>query len=178
MKNHIVRIAITGPECAGKTLLAEALAHHYGEPVAAEYAREYLAARGPQYSEADLVQIAKGQVENEEEAVAKAQGMAFFDTDMLVMKIWAFFRFGNVPFLIDQAHNHRPYHLRLLCRPDLPWEPDPLRESPDQDERDLLFGLFESQLKAASAHYAIIQGEGATRLEQAIQAIGGYMKRR
>ena len=39
----MMKIAITGPECVGKTTLSLALAKHYDTHVVSEYARTYLA---------------------------------------------------------------------------------------------------------------------------------------
>ena len=38
----IIRIAITGPESTGKSMLTAQLAKHYKAVMVAEYAREYL----------------------------------------------------------------------------------------------------------------------------------------
>lgn len=168
---NVIKIAITGPECSGKSELTRDLAHHFGTSWAREYARQYLEKSDGVYTEGELIDICKGQIESEDMAIQKANKLVFFDTDMLVLKIWSMFRFGTVAHAIDQANALRPYHLRLLCAPDLPWQADPFRESPEQSERDLLFALFENQLIAQNAPYAIISGRGEARLECAIEAL-------
>lgn len=171
----LIRIAITGPESSGKSDLTKALAGHYQCPMATEYAREFLGHTGGVYTQADLQEIWKQQMLKEETAAKSATDLVFFDTDVLVVKIWSLFRFGNVPFKVDQANASRSYGLRLLCKPDLPWQPDPFRESPDQAERDLLFALFEKQLISMGAPYVVIEGQGDARLHQAIMAIEQHL---
>jgi NadR type nicotinamide-nucleotide adenylyltransferase len=167
----IIRIAVTGPECSGKSELTKALSEHFQVPHADEYAREFLAKSGGKYDADDLVAICKGQIAAEEAASAKAQNLVVFDTDMLVLKIWALFRFGQVPSFIEESNYRRPYHLRLLCKPDLPWEPDPFRESPDDKERELLFGFYERQLTHAGATFEVVEGTGDERFKSAISAV-------
>jgi len=170
----VVRIAITGPESAGKTSLSEALAAHFHAPLCREYARTYLQSTGGHYTESDLIEICRGQIASEEEALAKADRCVVFDTDVLVLKIWALFRFGRVPQDIERAQSERRYDVRLLCKPDLPWTPDPYRESPQQSERDLLFSIFEKQLQADRANYTIVSGAGGQRLETALKGIAQF----
>lgn len=171
MSMGIIRIAVTGPECSGKSELTKALSEHFEAPYAEEYARDFLTETGGKYDSDDLVTICKGQIAAEEAASAKARNLVVFDTDMLVLKIWALFRFGQVPSFIEESNYQRPYHLRLLCKPDLPWEPDPFRESPDERERELLFGFYERQLAHAGAAFEVVEGSGDDRLNSAISAI-------
>lgn len=56
-------ITIVGPESSGKTTLARKLAAYLGCPWVPEYAREYLEGLGRRYEEADLKEIAAGQLE-------------------------------------------------------------------------------------------------------------------
>lgn len=167
----IIRIAVTGPECSGKSELTERLSQYFNIPKAEEFAREFLSATGGNYVEKDLPEICKGQLAAEDAAVSRADRMAIFDTDMTVLKIWSMFRFGSVPAFIGRADLQRVYHLKLLCRPDLPWEPDPLRESPDPRERDLLFGIFKRHLEAGPAPFEIVEGTGEQRFRKAISLV-------
>ena len=43
----------------------------------------------------------------------------------------------------------------FLCKPDIPWEPDPLRENPEDRER--LFKLYERGLLEIGA-YNVLSG--------------------
>ncbi len=62
-----------------------------------------------------------------------------------------------------------PYKWRFLCRPDIPWEPDPLRENPH--DRDRLFDIWERELKARDLPYTIIEGGREQRLRTATNMV-------
>src|SRR5215467_10584886 len=61
------KIVAIGPESTGKSTLCEQLAKHYNTLWCPEYAREYLTIHGMNYTYDDLLTIAKGQIELEEE---------------------------------------------------------------------------------------------------------------
>lgn len=164
-----VRIAVTGPESSGKSVLTQALAAHFHTSYAPEFAREYLSSSGGAYDVHDLDRICRGQIRNEERAIQSAARLCFFDTDMLVIKIWSQFRFGTVSERIRRAVEERTYHFRLLCKPDLPWTPDPFRESPDPAERMELFAMYRRELDEAKADYFIVEGQGENRLNTTLK---------
>lgn len=164
----ILKIAITGPESSGKSILSEELAKHYNTSFAPEYAREFLEQTGGDYNYSDLIAIAKGQLRNEEIAMRQASNICFFDTDMLVLKVWAQFRYNKVPELIDSAFRKKSYDHYLLCKPDLNWEADAFRESPNQAERDLLFEIYTDELDKIGVSYKVISGNGDARVKMAV----------
>lgn len=173
----MIRVAITGPESSGKSELAKALAIHFSTAHSIEYARTYLTEKGGGYDIEDLDLICEGQLEEEENAEEAANRLVFFDTDMLVLKIWSEFRFGKVSKRIQQAYDKADYDLTLLCKPDLPWTPDHLRESPKQSERDELFELYKEALVKRNQPYTVISGAGESRLDLGIQAVLHLLKR-
>ncbi len=100
-------------------------------------------------------------------------GCLFFDTELIITKVWFLHKYGTCPnFLID-ALKENPIDFYLLCAPDLPFEPDPLRENPHL--RNYLFDWYEQEIQAQSKPYAIIRGEGLARLQSAIQALHSYL---
>ena len=163
----MLRVALTGPESTGKTTLSRLLAAHYRTTWAPEYARAYLEARGAHYAYtlADLEAIAEGQLAAEEAAAAQARQVVFFDTDLLVIKIWAEHAFGHCPEWILRRIQQQHYDLVLLLDVDLAWEPDPLREHPTH--RQHFYDLYHHELSSQVANFAEISGPPARRLEQA-----------
>jgi NadR type nicotinamide-nucleotide adenylyltransferase len=161
----IVRIAITGPESTGKSTLAKQLAEHYHTTWVPEFARSYLDQLGHSYRESDLVKIAKGQMEAESEAAAKANQLLFCDTEMIVLKIWSEYKYGRThPFIISSVEKVN-YDLYLLMDIDLPWAFDPQREHPDK--RKYFFEWYERELRIKNAPKHIIRGDFETRFKHA-----------
>ncbi len=169
----MTRIAIVGPECSGKTTLCEALTVHYGCVWVKEYARAHLEAHGPDYTEPDLLHIAMGQVRAEGEAQKRAQegsaDLIFCDTDMITIRIWSEEVFGRCATELIALSEQRQYDHWLLCRPDIPWEADPLRENPH--DRDRLFAVYEAMLNKLGKPFTIIEGERKQRMDAATIAI-------
>ncbi|WKZ66038.1 MAG: ATP-binding protein [Flavobacteriales bacterium] len=167
------RIAIVGPESSGKTTLALELSERLGAAAVPEAARAFLTGLGRPYAEADLLTIAKLQVEREElEADASGRsgsGLLLCDTDLLTIRIWSEEKFGRCdPWIVAECERRR-YDLWLLCRPDIPWEPDPLRENPHDRER--LFVAYASRLQRLARPFRIIEGTLEQRLATAWAAI-------
>ena len=165
----IKRIAITGPESTGKSMLAEKLALHYKTAWVPEFAREYLDQLSRQYRYDDILEIAKGQLRNEKLMVKDTGRYLFCDTELIVTKIWCEVKYGKChPWIIEHIERH-PYDLYLLCNIDLPWEDDPLREHPNK--REYLFNLYLNELKGRNLPYKIISGQGDNRIAEAINII-------
>jgi NadR type nicotinamide-nucleotide adenylyltransferase len=165
----MLKIVVTGPESSGKTTLARQLASHFRTIWVPEFARTYIDGLGRPYREADLLEIAEGQIALEDEMAAKADSLLFFDTSLEVIKIWAEFRYGRChPRVLEQLEKRR-HDLYLLCAPDLPWAFDPQRENPD--DRHLLFRLYQGVLTGLQVNFQEISGTGETRMARAISAV-------
>jgi len=170
----IRKIAITGPESTGKSLLAEQLAHHYKTVWVPEYARTYLEKLNHPYQETDIIKIAKGQIREELLRQNQASRFLFCDTEIVVVKIWSEVKYNRChPWILKMIENHR-YDLFLLCDIDLPWEPDPLREHPDK--RKFLFDLYHQELSGRKFPFYIVTGEGESRKSNAISFIENYFQ--
>ena len=164
-------IAVVGPESCGKTTLARAIAQHLSAPLVEEYAREYLELRSPEggYSREDVLSIAKNQWEREQQALLRNTQNLVLDTDLLVIKIWWEQKYGNChPWILDKL-NKQPTRKYLLTKPDMPWQPDPLRENPD--DREFLFDIYKRELEIRGNDYEVIDGEGSQRTQLAISSI-------
>jgi len=169
MEEKIIRIGITGPESTGKSVLAEQLAMHYRTSWVPEYSREYLEKIGRPYELEDILEIAKGQLQKEEEQSRSANRFLFCDTELIVTKIWSEVKYQHCdPWILKNIDIHR-YPLYLLCDIDLPWEYDPLREHPER--RSFLFDLYLKELSRRNFPFAVINGMGEDRLKNAIHII-------
>ncbi|MFA0961497.1 AAA family ATPase [Roseivirga sp. BDSF3-8] len=165
----MIKVVITGPESSGKTTLASSLAHHYQVPLVPEYSRQYLSRISGPYTEEDLLVIAKGQVFNEKQKASLCPGLLICDTDITVISIWSLEKFRRIAPSLADLEVSTTYHLTFLCRPDIPWEPDPLRENPH--DRDRLFILYKQRLKELRRPFTILEGSEAERLHTALNII-------
>ena|ERR1700739_4603368 len=171
---NINRIAIVGPECTGKSTLAEQLAKHYHTCFVPEYAREYIDKLNRPYTLDDIVEISKRQMKLEDELAAKANKILVCDTNLIVTKIWAEFKYKQCPAWIKENIIKRKYSLHLLTDIDIPWEADPQREHPHL--RRELFEIYRSELIAEKVPFQLISGKPEIRLQQAITAINGLTR--
>lgn len=166
------KIVLTGPESTGKTTLAQALAAFLGAPFVEEYARTYLEKLNRPYQKKDLRDIASGQIEAEETAIATANGVVILDTDLLTIKVWSEQKFGTCdPWILEQIEK-RGYDHYFLCGTDLRWTFDPLRENPD--DREMLFECYKTELIRYEKAYFELWGDEEKRLSAAI----GFLKDR
>jgi NadR type nicotinamide-nucleotide adenylyltransferase len=168
----VKKIVIIGPESSGKSTLSSQLAGHYQTIWCPEYARDYLTEKGRHYNYDDLLNIAKGQQSLEEKLLPEAKnGLYFIDTNQYVMKIWCEMAFGQCHSWILQqiAKNH--YDLYLLCKPDILWVEDELREYPDSAFRHKLYLMYKDLLVNNGTPWAEIDGEWEGRLQKAIESI-------
>lgn len=189
-------IVLTGAESAGKTTLAEAIAAELAVPCVAEFARSYFAkefagefdaecagesaaelAAKPHYEVADLVAIARGQWKAEEAASAE-YSVLVADTDLLVIRIWCEVRFGHcdpeIASAIERLTAIRRKRLYLIPYPDIPWEPDPLREHPV--ERLALHNRHLELMRSLAVDFVELRGTQASRLATALAAIAPWQR--
>ena len=173
------KIVVIGPECTGKSTLCLQLAEHYQTLWCPEYAREYLETQGKDYTYEDLLTIAKGQIDGEENVLSTVnsqQSTVFIDTDMYVMKVWCEFAFGKCHSWILNQIATRKYDLYLLCNVDLPWIKDNLREYPDVETRNKLYHYYKDIMVNQCVPWIDISGNYEERLQVAINAVDELIK--
>jgi NadR type nicotinamide-nucleotide adenylyltransferase len=166
------KIAILGPESTGKTALAKSLAEHFDAPWIPEYAREYVEKLINPYTYEDVCNIALKQIEQEiafEQQNSKTENYVFFDTDLIITKVWFSYCFEKIPDFLNERMKTCFFDLYLLCAPDLTWEPDPVREH--GNDREFFFDWYKKEIEQTGKPYAVITGTGKHRIQNAIDAI-------
>ena len=147
------KVGIIGPESTGKSTLARELAEQFKGTYVPEYAREYVERKGRKELTYDEVcEIAREQIKSISEA-----GFYFFDTELIVTKVWFEYAFGKVPEWLTEAIKTYPMDLYLLTYPDIPWVPDPARYNGSQAMREELFDRYEEEVKATGVPYYVIR---------------------
>lgn len=168
-EKSVKRVVITGPESTGKSWLSRQLSLKTGGLWLPEYARFYVEFLGRNYSEDDVLKIAKVQIDLENQMAAATTDYLFIDTGLIITKVWLEHVYGRSPKWLDEAIRTQPRHMYLLCKYDLPWIPDPLRENPDL--REFLFDWYKRELDYYGMNYHVIEGIGNKRLENALRAL-------
>ncbi len=142
-------------------------------PWVPEFARDYVACLGRPYQRHDLVAIGRGQWAWEQWYARQNPPVLLCDTDWTVLHIWEHYRYGPPP---DEAwqwqrgySNAAVADMYFLCAPDFPWQPDPLRENPD--EREALFEWYEQLLRTHAAAYTVLAGPFEQRLTIAYREV-------
>lgn len=171
MKASVHKILFTGPESTAKTSLARELSMTCQTLWVPEYARFYLTRLQKNYEEEDLLSIAKGQLQWEQHWEKQARQFLFCDTSMLVMKIWSEYKYQRVHPWIAEQWEKSNYTIYFLCKPDLPWSPDPLRENEKLEEREWLFEQYKNALEEAGKHFIVIGGTWQERFQTAKSAL-------
>jgi NadR type nicotinamide-nucleotide adenylyltransferase len=176
------RIVLYGPESTGKSTLAEQLAKHYHTLWAPEFARGYLDFKREVYDPfgrksneicqpQDIPHIVIGQIVQEEALQQQANRFLFCDTNPLQTKIYNLYYYHRIDDWLEKVIKERTYDHYLLMDIDIPWEPDPLRDRPEPEDRLKLFNMFKEELDAHQFPYSIIKGTESKRLEQAIKIV-------
>jgi nicotinamide riboside kinase len=164
----MTKVIVTGPESSGKTNLCKQLSEQFKIPFKEEFSRKYIDNLDRKYLQEDLVIIAKEQLKNEQLTTNNKQ-LSLHDTDLITLKIWSEYKYGNcnewITYQIEQQKQEERFY--FLCSPDIPWEEDPQRENPHN--REELFEIYKVELEQLGHNYSILEGQ--KRLENSIKKI-------
>lgn len=168
---NLTRICLTGPECTGKSALAELLARELGAVWVPEFAREYAEERGNELSAADVEPIARGQMASED---SHGDGLLILDTDLISTVVYARYYYGMCPdWIVDEARRRRA-DLYLLLDTDVEWQPDPARDA-GGDAREDLFDAFRAALDEFETRWEVVSGRGEDRFAAALSIVKSLM---
>ena len=128
---------------------------------------------GADYGFDDLLKITAGQLVSYESLNITSPSIIISDTHLLVLWIWYQLRFPTHTWPNKFEWKDSAVDCYLLCRPDIDWEQDPLRENPK--DRLELFTMYENHLKAANKPYLIVSGQGKSRFENTERALKRFL---
>lgn len=174
--SDILKIVLFGPESTGKTTLSKLLANHYKTEWVAEFAREYLQDKWDLKQKTcephDLLPIAIGQIQLENELAKKVENLLICDTDILETMVYSQTYYGNfVDPILEEAAIANTYDLYLLTSIDIPWEKDDLRDRPDPNQRIEMFNAFEKALIDYNRPYVLLTGDTIGRFKKVVKII-------
>jgi HTH-type transcriptional repressor of NAD biosynthesis genes len=169
----LVKIVLYGPESTGKTTFAKALAAHYNTKWVPEYAREFLQEkfdRGEGECQIqDLLPIANGQIQSENDLAFEANKVLFCDTDLLVTMVYSEIYYGEVDPILEKAALENNYSLYILTGTDVPWVADDLRDAPD--EREEMYEFFRGILMHYDLPFITVKGNEEERMKKVVPII-------
>ena len=156
------KFVLTGPECSGKTTLSKSLAEHF-EGNTWLNRQDY--SEWGKVTPKDLLVIFQAYVKREDGDFS--DNVLFLDTDLQNLFLWWQEKYGPAPRKLCRAYKAQSERFFLLCRPDLPWVYDPLRENPI--DRGRIFELYYRDMVDRKLPFAVIEGDGPVRLEMSIE---------
>lgn len=164
-----LKIAFTGPESSGKSTLASWLSEEIDGVYCEEFARNYLTGK-QNYDEDDLLKIAKGQLLIWENVDPKKHLIA--DTELIVIEIWSNWKFNKCDTFINSQLKKQDFDFYFLCKPDIPWVYDPLRESPN--DREDLYKIYFETLTNYKFNFCVLEGSLVNRQTLVKQVLRDY----
>ncbi|MDO4223868.1 MAG: ATP-binding protein, partial [Acinetobacter sp.] len=92
--SNIFKVLLLGAESTGKTTLCQDLAQHFHTEWVAEYMRTYLQKKWDEHRQScewdDLLPIAIGQVQAENQATLQAKQFLFCDTGLFELMVYSY----------------------------------------------------------------------------------------
>jgi nicotinamide riboside kinase len=162
-----MKILVTGPECSGKTTLAQYISQSHGYALVTEMARPYLELRPSDYDYQSLHEIALCQY-FEQMYICNNNENVVCDTDLLTIIIWGKEVFGKYEQQwLELWQSSYDYDYIFLCRPDMTWEADKLREN--EHDRDRLFDIYANHLVKYGKSFVVLEGDHQHRVQWIIK---------
>jgi nicotinamide riboside kinase len=154
--------------------LTEALALSLNVPWIPEYARTYVEGLGRPYTYQDVENIARYQVRQEKEISASSGNtILLMDTWLIMTKVWFEVVYGTFPSWIEPYISSAEIDLFLVCKPDVPWVEDPVREN-GGEMRSILFDRYCHEIHLHGFNYEIVEGIGEIRFRNALGILNQY----
>lgn len=165
----VKRICILGGESSGKSTLASAMAASCHTRAVPEYGRELWEQQSGRLEFADLIAIARAQVEREEVAAGDAFQFLFCDTSPLTTLFYSLEMFGRAD---DEllAFAARKYDRYVLCEPDFDFVQDGTRR--DSAFRDRQHAWYLAQFEQRGLPYLTVSGPLAVRVATLLSDLG------
>ena len=172
------RVAIVGPESAGKTTLTARLAAHYATTHMSEFARDYLAFHDDRCDDiARIETIARGQAAGEDALACQARRLLFTDTETLTTVLWSEHFFGHCPgWIVDLAD--RRAHDHYLVADVAPFVADAQRFHPDDATRQRFRDRLINELDRRGRPWTLLSGDWQQRFADACRAVDRLLAER
>jgi nicotinamide riboside kinase len=194
------RVCLIGPECTGKTTLAEELSRHFDAPWVPEFAREYAERVRRLLTYDDVEPIARGQIANEDAGVGSGEWgvgdeaesshaaesshtphptahppLLILDTDLISTVVYSRHYYGRCPEWIEAEAGKRKADLYFLTDIDVPWTSDGVRDT--AAARAALHNQFANALANYGANFVTVSGDWEQRWKTAVTRLNSLLGR-
>jgi nicotinamide riboside kinase len=192
------RVCLIGPECTGKTTLAEELAAHFNAPWVPEFAREYAQRAKRLLTFDDVEPIARGEMALIDAALTGVGGrgsgvgemgsgsdtrhptpdtrrLLILDTDLISTVVYSRHYYGRCPEWIETEARKRKADLYLLTDIDVPWTSDGVRDT--AAARAALHNQFANALANYGANFVTVSGDWEQRWKTAVTRLSNLLDR-
>ncbi len=178
LSKKLIKIAIIGPECTGKTSLAKSLSDLCKSDYVPEFARIYADKKTSNKQTLtidDVLPIAHGQLDlakkSESCALNKNKEVLFFDTTLINTSVYAKMIYDYKSKYLDNLCKSENYDIYLLTDYiDIKWVSDPGQRS-DSDIRESQYDQIKNKLEEMGRPYHIISGAFSTRVDQVVKIL-------
>jgi len=177
-----LRIAIVGAESTGKTALAQALAERIAGlsglrcTWVGEWLRHWCEAAGRTPQPHEQAAIAEQQHRLIDEAAA-GHDVVVCDTTALMTAVYSDMLFDDRSLVAYAVAQQRRCDLTLLTALDIDWVPDGLQRDGPQ-VRTPVDNRVRALLMAHQLPWALVAGQGAARVETALDAVAPLLRAR
>lgn len=177
-----LRIAIVGAESTGKTALAQALSARIATlsglrcTWVGEHLRDWCEREGRTPRPHEQPAIAARQQALIDEAAAR-HDVVVCDTTALMTAVYSDLLFEDRSLLTFAVEQHRRCDLTLLTALDIDWAPDGLQRDGPQ-VRVPVDDRIRALLLDHALPWALVAGQGAARLESAVDAVAPLLRLR
>ena len=177
-RDLITNIVFLGAPSTGKSTIAEAMAKEFNTVFMPEYGREYWEKHqiGRRLSLEQLVEIAEGHLEREEDLISKSNKYIFTDTNAITTFMFSqYYHQSALPRLVELAGQcYSRYDLVFLCDTDIPYD-DTWDRSGDVNRK-----IFQKQiigdLQARKLPFTLLSGDLNTRISKVKKILRRFCK--
>jgi len=175
-QDFIAKVVFLGAPSTGKSTIAEQLANRYQSVWMPEYGREYWEQHQQErrLSPQQLVEIAEGHLQREEQLLAEARKWLFVDTNAITTYMFAHEYHGmaepQLSRLADRAAAR--YELVFLCEDDIPY--DDTWDRSGEANRAVFQKRIKADLQQRKIPYFLLTGSLEARMERVARVLSCY----